>query len=168
MTRDIEDVFCSFFDKVEEDDDFFSYYGVSDEEAMRLAKERAQSYLREAMIYLRRQVELDFNLALVEDSDTYVFAEEITDMEVDILSEIMLMRYLERGYAKLKPKINVLSSTDLKVLHSPANERNSYVAMIDKVREHVRSLVSYYAIADRHSGKRKLMSSFGTFDTEET
>lgn len=166
MTRDINDVIARFFDKVEEDDDFFAYYGVEEQEAQKLAEERAQSYLREAIAYLRRQHELDFSLDLTTETGKLMFVEGITDVEVDLLSEIMLMRYLERGYAKLKPKINVLSSTDLKVLHSPANERTSYVSMMEQVREHVYTMLSHYAAVDRITGQRKMMSLYGTFDTE--
>lgn len=116
---------------------------------------------------MRRQQELDFTLGLTTDEKgTIVFVDGITDVEADLLSEIMLMHYLERGYAKLKPKINVLSSTDLKVLHSPANERTSYVSMIDNVREHVYAMLSHYAAIDRNTGRRKMMSSYGTFEAE--
>lgn len=34
MYCDVQDVVDSFLNKVEEDADYFSYYGVSDEEAM--------------------------------------------------------------------------------------------------------------------------------------
>ena len=166
MTRDVNEVIVQFFDKVEADSDFFAYYGVSETEALQLATERARSYLREAVAYLHREIELDFDLRLVRENDQYVFAEEITDDEVDLLSEIMHLRHLERGYAKLTPKINVLSSTDLKVLHSPANERASYVSMMDQARNHVLALVSKYIAVDRITGKRKLMSAYGTFEEE--
>lgn len=160
-------VFSMFFDKVEEDSDFFSYYGVSDSEALVLAHERAQVYLREAVSYLRAHAELDFNLEVVVDENNVCwFAEELNYDEMELLSAIMFLRYLERGLAKLKPKINVLSSTDLKVLHSPANERTSYVSMIDNEREYVYALMSHYVAKDRKSGKRKVMSRYGTFYAE--
>lgn len=155
-----------FFDKVETDSDFFDYYGVQEDEALQLATERARSYLREAIVYLYRETELDFDLGLVHDGAQYQFAEEITENEVDLLAEIMYLRHLERGLAKLTPKINVLSSSDLKVLHSPANERSSYVAMIDQARNNVVAMVSKYVAVDRLTGKRKLMSTYGTFEGE--
>ena len=164
MQQEASMVLTMFFDKVEEDSDFFSYYGVSDTEALALAKERAQVYLREAICYLRAHAELDFNLDLVLDNNNvYWFVEELTFEESELLSSIMFLRYLERGLAKLKPKINVLSSTDLKTLHSPANERTSYVNMINQEREHVYALMSHYVAKDRKSGKRKVMSQYGVF-----
>ena len=176
MTREASEVLQMFFDKVEEDCDFFAYFGVSDEEALALAKERAQVYLREAVSYLRSHAELDFDLDVVaepvEEADgtvletNYYFAEEINFDEAELLAEIMFLRYLERGLAKLKPKINVLSSTDLKTLHSPANERTSYVSMINSEREHVYTLMSHYVAKDRVTGKRKVMSKYGTFYAE--
>lgn len=158
MTRNVDDVYTIFFDKVEEDVNFFSYYGIDDAEAMALAKERASSYLRESIAYIKRQAELDFDLSLmVDESGMVAFAEEITDVEADILSEVMLMRYFERGLAKLKPKINVLSSSDLKVLHSPANERTSYNEMLCSIRENIVDMISHYVAVDRLTGKRKMV-----------
>lgn len=165
--QDASMVFTMFFDKVEEDSDFFSYYGVSDSEALGLAQERAQVYLREAVSYLRAHADLDFNLeVIVDENNACWFAEELNYDEAELLSAIMFLRYLERGLAKLKPKINVLSSTDLKVLHSPANERTSFVNMIESEREHVYALMSHYVAKDRKSGKRKVMSSYGVFYAE--
>ena len=158
MTRNVDDVYTIFFDKVEEDVDFFSYYGIDDAEAMALAKERASSYLRESIAYIKRQAELDFDLSLmVDESGMAAFTEEITDVEADILSEVMLMRYFERGLAKLKPKINVLSSSDLKVLHSPANERTSYSEMLCSIRENIVDMISHYVAVDRLTGNRKMV-----------
>ena len=94
---------------------------------------------------------------MVDESGMVAFAEEITDVEADILSEVMLMRYFERGLAKLKPKINVLSSSDLKVLHSPANERTSYNEMLCSIRENIVDMISHYVAVDRLTGKRKMV-----------
>lgn len=167
MKQEASAVLTMFFDKVEEDSDFFSYYGVSDTEALALAQERAQVYLREAISYLRAHAELDFNLDLIIDEDGVCwFADELNYDEAELLSSIMFLRYLEKGLAKLKPKINVLSSTDLKVLHSPANERTSYVNMIKNEREHVYALMSHYIAKDRKTGRRKVMSKYGVFYAE--
>lgn len=166
MTREASTVLRIFFDKVEEDNDFFAYYGVSEEEALALAAERARVYLREAISYLRSHADLDFDLSLIESEKGDTFSEEINYDEAELLSAIMFLRYLERGLAKLKPKINVLSSTDLKTLHSPANERTSYVNMIESEREHVYALMSHYVAKDRKSGKRKVMSDYGVFYSE--
>lgn len=157
MIQNVDEVFSLFFDKVEQDADFFNYYGISDEEAMKLAKERARSYMRSAMVYFSQQTELGFDLSIHTVDDEELFVEEITNAEADIISEIMLLRYFERGLAKLSPKINVLSASDLKVLHSPANERTSYLELIAHVKENLVNMISHYAATDRLTGKRKMV-----------
>ncbi len=60
MIQSAKDVYSRFFDKVERDDDFFSYYGIDEEEAMKLAQERADSYFKDAVAYLHRMMDFDF------------------------------------------------------------------------------------------------------------
>lgn len=164
ITPDITDpnaVYEAFFDKLEQDDEFFAYYGIDEDHAMQLAKERAQTYLRSAIAELGRRTAIDFDLSLVQDEETgeTVFAEPITDAEVDVLSELMLLKYYERGLAKLRPKINAFSASELRLLHSPANERISYVTMLKDFREHIRVVVSRYAGRSRNDFKRRLVDT---------
>ena len=155
MISDFDDVYEMFFDKLEADDEFFNYYGIDENEALKLAKERALSLLKSAVMDLNRRVEMEFDLSLnLEDG---VFTEEITDEEADILTEIMVLKYFERNLAKLKPKINTFSSSELTILHSPANERTSFINMLDAYREHVLNMVSHYSGKERFSSKKKIV-----------
>ena len=157
MTLNADEVIQCFFDKLEADDEFFAYYGVDEGEALALARERARSYLKEAVVYFRRFAVVDFSFAMTESDDgDLFFEEEITDDEVDLLTEIMLLKYYERGLAKLKPKINMFSSTDLKALHS-ANERSTFIEMLRSVRENVDTMLSQYVARDRLTGGVKLV-----------
>lgn len=164
MTLDTEEVIDSFLDKLEADEDFFAYYGVDEDEALRLAKERASSYLKQAMATMRREVDLDFTLSLDENGK---FTEAITDDEVDVLTEIMLLKYYERMQAKLKPKLNAFAASELKLLHSPANERTSFMEMLETTREHVREVLGWYEARNRLTGERKLVDHTIPEDTEE-
>lgn len=118
MTNMLADVYEAFFDRIVHDETFFQYFDVDEIEAMQIARERARSYLREACSYLRRHVALEFNLGFrVGEDNAEYFAEEITDNEVELLADIMLLPYYERGLAKLKPVLNTFSATELKLLH---------------------------------------------------
>lgn len=156
MIQSTDAVYELFFDKLESDDEFFQYYGVDEEEALQLAKERAKSYLNSAIAELSRRVELqvDMTFGIDEETGEEVFAEEITEGEADVLTELMVLTYYERGLAKLRPKINTFSASELKLLHSPANERTSYVEMLRQFREHCRIVVSRYGSRDRLTGTR--------------
>lgn len=159
MIQKTDTVYELFFDKLESDDEFFQYYGVDEEEALQLAKERAKSYLSGAIAELGRRMEMQVDMSITTDEETgeEIFAEEITENEADVLTELMLLMYYERGLAKLRPKINTFSASELKLLHSPANERTSYVEMLRQFREHCRIVVSRYASRDRLTGARRIV-----------
>ena len=159
MTDSLEDIYVAFFDKIEEDENFFRYFDVTEEQAMELARERARTYLREACSYLRRHVTLDFVLSTQKDENGEHFVEALTDDEIFLLADIMLLIYFERGLAKLKPKLNTFSATELKLLHSPANERQTYVNMIDAQRDRVDYLIADYYAKDRLTGAAKMIST---------
>lgn len=159
MISEVSEVYQLFFDKLEADDEFFSYYGVDETTALQLAQERASSYLKGAIAELGRRVTLSFDLSITTDELTgeATFTEEISDEEADILTELMLLKYFERGLAKLRPKINTFSASDLRLLHSPANERVSYIEMLKDFREHCRVIVSRYAGRDRLTGEKLIV-----------
>lgn len=160
MTNSLEDVYTAFFDRIEEDENFFNYFDVDEIQAEKLARERAKTYLREACSYLRRHVTLDFVLSITKDEDGRdVFGSELTDDEIYLLADIMLLFYFERGLAKLRPKLNTFAASELKLLHSPANERQTYVALIEAQRNRVDYLIADYFAKDRHTGAAKMIST---------
>ena len=76
-----------FFNRIEEDRDFFEYYSLSDGEAMQLANRRAMFYLRNAVdrMILEGTPEIDFT-----DTDEMLaqFSEDLTSREVFILASL--------------------------------------------------------------------------------
>ena len=89
MTSSLQDVYTAFFDRVEKDRDFFRYFEVEEEMAMKLAEERAKTFLKEACSYIRRHIPLGFELKIVQGEDAQDrFAEEITDDEVELLADV--------------------------------------------------------------------------------
>lgn len=167
MTNSLEDVYTAFFDRIEEDENFFNYFEIDEVQAMELARERARTYLREACSYLRRHVTLDFSLNIVADEkDEEVFSTKLTDDEIFLLVDIMLLIYFERGLAKLRPKLNTFAASELKLLHSPANERQTYVALIEAQRNRVDYLIADYYAKDRLTGAAKMISTSIPEETE--
>ena len=168
MTNSLEDVYTAFFDRIEEDENFFNYFDVDQIRAMELARERAKTYLREACSYLRRHVTLDFSLNIVKnETGAEVFGAELTDDEIFLLSDIMLLIYFERGLAKLRPKLNTFAASELKLLHSPANERQTYVSLIEAQRNRVDYLIADYYSKDRLTGAAKMISTTIPEETED-
>lgn len=153
----ISTVVDAFLKKVEEDDDFFEYYNCTDEEALAIAQERAAGYVDEAVSYFSLQMKgcNDINLF---DKTTTTFNFDLTITEIDILARIMHWIYLERGLSKLKPVINSFTSSEIKMLFSPANERKTFVEMVDKKKREVDILISNYRAVDRITGKLKTIN----------
>lgn len=154
MITSVDDIYQVFFDKLEENKNFFAYYGVSEQEALNLAKERSSSYLREAMVYLRRKTELEFELG-VDDYGNFI--EPITEDEADLLADIMVMKYLDKKLTKLEPIVNAFAKAEMSLLHSPANERTSFAALVKEKEEDIREAISDYASKERLSSKKRMV-----------
>lgn len=157
MSTTSYDLFYSrFFDKVENDPDFFQYYNHSAQEAMAIATQRADNYLKEAVdiLILKCSPSVDF---YDRDEINKRFNFDAVSNEIEIVSRIMYCIYLERDISKLKPIINSLASVDVKTLFSPANERKTFESLLNWYKGKTDILISNYAARDRLTGKRKMI-----------
>ena len=143
----------AFFDRIESDNGFFQYYGdLDDSEIQAIADERANTYIKEAITLLKRKCELDLTLAVNETDDE--FEEDLTDEEVQLIGgDLAFEVYIARDVAKMKTRINTFTSSDLKALHSPANERKSFMDMYESIRAENQVKIADYASRDRSTGK---------------
>ncbi|MEE1203627.1 MAG: hypothetical protein UHN59_04920 [Bacteroidales bacterium] len=153
-------IYSRFYDKVENDTDFFDYYNHTSEESMEIARERAKSYLNEAVdiFTLKCTPTVDF---FDVDSENDCFNFEVTTREIEVLSRIMYTIYLERDISKLKPILNSLTATDIKSLFSPANERKTFESLLNWYKNKTDVLISHYAARDRLTGQRRTINYEG-------
>lgn len=159
MGTPIDTVYDSFFSYIEEDDTFFQYYKLSPEEAWGLAKQRTFSYLTEAISFFKKNaVDIDINIDINENKKE--FNDKLNSEEVDLLGQLCFLQYLKRDLVKMKTRINMFSSSDIKVLYSPANERNSYMEMVSQYEENCKINISRYASRNRDTGKFKSINVF--------
>nr|DAQ62300.1 MAG TPA: hypothetical protein [Caudoviricetes sp.] len=150
-----EQLYVPFFNRIEEDAKFFSYYNLSAEEALEIAQKRAKNYLNEAVSILKRNCSLDFDLVL--DDEVEMISEDLTSDEINLLADLMYEVYISRDIATLKSMVNALTSTDLKMLHSPANERKTFMDMYNTLKYNNEVAMSQYNGRDRKTGKRKVI-----------
>lgn len=143
----------AFYDRIENDTTFFRYYDLADDEAMEVANERTNVYIKESVAILKRNCECDISFSINEEEDEFV--DDLTDDEVDLLKEICFEVFIGRDVTKLKTRVNTFSSSDLKALHSPANERNSFMSMFKDIQYQNTVRISDYAAKDRITGKYK-------------
>ena len=144
-----EDVKQAFYSYIENDVDFFNYFELDEEECMEVAGQRAEVLLKEATSYL-------CNILVVENvystTDGDAFTEMLTNVEINLLVKAMFLCYLKRDLTTLRTFHGVMTSSDLN-MYSPANERKTFVDMVEKFEDELRIEISEYQMRDRTTGQ---------------
>jgi len=156
VSTSFEKVINKFFRKIEKDREFFSYYNVSLEEAMQLAKEQANGYLLEAVEKLTDECVPDVDF-FDYDEELQVFNFKLTDKEIGLLTDLMREVYFERDFVTLKAFKIAMTPSDLNQF-SPASERKTFTDMVNGIKSENVGKISQYASVDRVTGKKKLIN----------
>ncbi|KAF6626950.1 hypothetical protein H6F38_23115 [Paenibacillus sp. EKM208P] len=152
MSTPASKIINSFLRKIEKDIDFFTYKNVSDEESMDIANDRAEEYLKESISRLLLAIVPDISFEYDEDSKE--FKDDLTNIEIDILSSLMREKHYERDFSLLKAFQIQFSPKDLQVF-SPANERKTFMDMYYGMVKDNNMQLNHYQSRDRISGKLK-------------
>jgi len=160
------DVINAFYHYIEKDVDFFQYFELDEDECMEVAGQRAGVLLEEAISYLCRKLIIEnvFSHTEIvhsedwedgqgeEDSDAYMaFTETLTNTEISLLVKAMFLMYLQRDLTVLRTFHGVMTSSDLN-MYSPANERKTFVAMVQQYETDLKVEISEYQMVDRTTG----------------
>lgn len=156
MSTSFEKVINKFFRKIEKDREFFSYYNVSLEDAMQLAKEQANGYLLEAVEKLTDECVPDIDF-FDYDEELQVFNFKLTEKEIGLLTDLMREVYFERDFVTLKAFKIAMTPSDLNQF-SPASERKTFTDMVNGIKSENVGKISQYASVDRVTGKKKLIN----------
>ena len=156
MSTSFEKIINKFFRKIEKDREFFSYYNVSLEEAMQLAKEQANGYLLEAVEKLTDECIPDVDF-FDYDEELQVFNFKLTEKEIGLLTDLMREVYFERDFVTLKAFKIAMTPSDLNQF-SPASERKTFTDMVNGIKSENVGKISQYASVDRVTGKKKLIN----------
>jgi len=155
------DVVQAFYHYIENDVDFFEYFELDEEQSMAVAKQRAMVLLGEAISYIKRKLIIENVFSkvekVVEDGEeeviTYMaFTETLTDVEINLLVKAMFLMYLNRDITVLRTFHGVMTSSDLN-MYSPANERKTFMAMVQQYEENLKIEISEYSMLDRETGQ---------------
>ena len=146
-----EQVFDWFYTLVEKDWEFFNYYNVPQDEALKIAQDRASRYLEEAVrtIMMKALPQVDFTQ---RSEDGTGFAFDFTPQEALLIPRLMHQYYLFREFAYLKTREVNFTSSDLKVF-DPSNARYSFNEMYRMVETETAQLLDDYKNTDRLTGK---------------
>lgn len=156
MSTSFEKIINKFFRKIEKDREFFSYYNVTLEDAMQLAKEQANGYLLEAVEKLTDECVPDVDF-FDYDEELQVFNFKLTDKEIGLLTDLMREVYFERDFVTLKAFKIAMTPSDLNQF-SPASERKTFTDMVNGIKSENIGKISQYASVDRVTGKKKLIN----------
>lgn len=153
MSTSFESVRQKFFRRIEKDKDFFSYYNITQEEAMDLAIKQADGYLIEAIEKLTNNCTPDVDFYNYDDV-LQVFNFDLTNKEQNLLADLMYEVYFERDFVLLKAFKIAMTPSDLNQF-SPASERKTFTDMVDKIKLENINKISNYVSVDRITGKPK-------------
>ena len=156
MSTSFEKIINKFFRKIEKDREFFSYYNVTLEDAMQLAKEQANGYLLEAVEKLTDECVPDIDF-FDYDEELQVFNFKLTEKEIGLLTDLMREVYFERDFVTLKAFKIAMTPSDLNQF-SPASERKTFTDMVNGIKSENVGKISQYASVDRMTGKKKLIN----------
>lgn len=148
-------LYQAFFNLIEKDEKYFNYNNVSIEDALIIAKTRAKNYLNESVSKLKLKCTLDIDIQL--DNELEVVNVDLTRIEIGLIASLMYERYLFRDTALLKSMVNALTSSDIKLLYAPSNERKTFMDMYKSIKDDNDVSIDDYNSRDRETGKRKLI-----------
>lgn len=156
-----------FFLKIEEDGDFFYYYNLTPEESMELANERANGYLKQAIAKFWSKCG-DLLDIYDFDADAQTFNFDLKDVELDILSNLMIEEYFKSHKAKLRAFTLNFTPSDLQVF-SPANERKTFLELYQDLKIENAIMLDNYAGRNRDTGAANTINytSFSSVISEE-
>lgn len=150
-----------FYDRIENDEDFFNYYNVPIIEAKKIARQRSTNYLIESLDYLSSigKLQVDFSNYNIELNRINF---KLVKNEINILVELMFLIYMKRDESLLHAMRINFTPSDLNVL-SPANERTSYRNFIKELTINVENMIDSYKNRDRNTGELKMMINYSTY-----
>ena len=153
-----------FYNRIEKDEDFFNYYNVGVKEAVAIAEKRAINYLTESLDDLSciGNLQVDFS---DYDTDTLEINFKLLPKEINILVDMMFLKYMRRDEALLHAMEINFTPSDLTVF-SPANERTSYRNFIKQLSDDLEIRIDDYKSRERLTGVLRQTINYSDYSEE--
>jgi len=152
MSTSYDKIYDPFYDRIEKDETFVDYVNLTDIECLELAKIRSHSYLIESISELTSKCTPDITFKY--DEILLVLLDDLTINEIKLLVDIMFKTYMSRDIPKLHVFSLNFTPSEMNTF-STANERNSYLNLIEKLENDIDTAIDKYSCKDRLTGKRK-------------
>ncbi|MBD5589188.1 hypothetical protein [Clostridium botulinum] len=154
MNTPLEKIYDRFIKKIKNDEDFFDYKDLSEDEVKSIVGDHLIELFTQAIeeVYDNGNPDVDL-YDINKEKEEFNF--ELTHLEISLIVNLMYQKYIEEDRVKLKALQFFFRSDELNVF-SPANERKTFEDMLDKIiSENKRRMSSYFA-RDRITGKIKI------------
>lgn len=147
-----ENVTDRFIRKIKQDKEYFCINGVTEEEFEELLNRRTLDLLEDSLNEMQPLIAVQQNVNFLDKNDLMEqFNFDLTTIEEDLISDMMVVKYYDEELVKLKT-IQKYLGDDIKVF-SPANERNSFINMVTYKRNLFFNKLQNYNTKNRLTGK---------------
>lgn len=147
-------VFDRFIKKLKNDTEFFNYSNKTESQISDLVEEHLVSLLGRAIDIIYDYGIPDFDFMDRDDVLQY-FNGELTRQEIALLSDLMYFEYVSEDLNKLKAYGLVLRTSEINALFSPANDRRTYLELINYIETKTINALINYLSRDRLTWKIK-------------
>lgn len=147
MATSYQLIFDKFIKKIKNDDQFFNYKNLSEEDIEQMINDHLNGLLNLSIDRIYEYGLPDVDLYDKND-ELQQFNIDLVVQEISLLSDIMYLCYLEEDKNKLKVFCTFFRSSELNTF-SPSNERKSFLDMVKDIELDVINSISNYLSRDR-------------------
>lgn len=164
QSTEFETILNKFYNRIEKDEDFFNYYNITTQEAENIAKQRAVNYLVESLDDLSTlgNLQVDFS---DYDEEIEEINFELLPKEINLISEMMFLKYMKRDEALLHAMEINFTPSDLNVI-TPPTERTSYRNFIKELSEKIDRRIDDYKNRDRYTNALKQTINYSDYSED--
>lgn len=147
-----ENVTDRFIRKIKQDKEYFCIGAVTEEEFEEILSQRTLELLEDSLNEIQPLIAVQQNINFLDKNDFMEqFNFDLTTIEEDLISDMMVVKYFDEELVKLKTMQKYLGD-DIKVF-SPASERTSFINMITYKRNLFSTKLANYNTKHRLTGK---------------
>lgn len=151
-----ENVTDKFIRKIKQDKEYFCVNGVTEEQLLEIINRRSVELLDDSVNELQPMISIAQDVDFLDkDDDMEEFNFNLTRIEEDLISDMMVVKYFDEALVKLKAMQKYLGD-DIKVF-SPANERKTFKEMVEFKRQLFNNKLGNYNTRNRETGEYLLV-----------
>jgi len=166
MGTPYENIRNRFFDKIKEDKKFFIYGNLSEDEAKEIMKKRANYLLENAITEIQLNINPYTNLSFLDkDDELEKFNFDLTLVEEDLISDLMVVKYYEEQLAAVNRKQEYVGEQG-KAIFSLSRERTTLIDLVNFKYENFKAKLEEYNCRDRLTNKYNNLDIIGIYYDE--